>query len=378
MSAVRFTTFDPSNGLVFTEQTIAARPREEQWTPRIRRRGFGSGASTLEAMALREVLGNVESITPDALRGLPWPLGQKIWQAILRLHLDHAMVWTSFAKAYPDQPSLSYYDVETPVPTFSLPEYIKRLDSPNFLTSLTLCDLEVTHVDVINISLLTNLVTLELRGSPRRPSAQLVDDNMLRTWGRRAREAGALPHLRVMQLDNQEGVTARCLDYLNMYPALAILALNGFAGGGVCDPTPPQGWTCKTTTDRLPSSRGCIAQLLNAPPQDTITPVAQPPQAIENSSSIPMTILLTESHDFLPQAPPGDRAKHLLRFKLGRSSSAGQTYSSPSATVSLLVCRTAVVVASSSAREEVRPNEARQKRRKMRRDRRVVLEGLWG
>jgi len=204
--------------------------------------------------------------------------------------------------------------------------------------------------DMMNLSLLKNLVTLEVCGFPKKPSARLVDDNVVRNWGRHAESSGRFRSLRVLMLGNQEGLTSRCLTYLPMFPALAIMAINGF-DESMEYPQAPPGWRCQATErftrythPKAATSRGWVWRLLQSSDDPLNLNIASVSQDFEHSISWhePMSNFLNESHDFLPASPEQSRKLPQLFFKLGSSSRFEMAQPMYSANL-LLVCRTSTV-----------------------------------
>ena len=84
------TSYDDS-GQVFTEATCYGGPMTADWlwktkgSPREARnfRSRGAGCSSLVNMAIRSVLYNSYSITPESLEGVPWELASVLWQQIV-------------------------------------------------------------------------------------------------------------------------------------------------------------------------------------------------------------------------------------------------------------------------------------------------------
>jgi len=403
MAPPRTLNFDRSSGQVFTEQTVRGRPRQQAaWAPRISRRGPQSdpGTSSLLETAQRETLRNIEYLTAESLTGVPWLLGQKLWQKILKLYLDSWEIWGVFANAYPDEPSLLHHNVSITTPERSILEYMQRLDSAKYVTSLTICDLDLARADVMSISTLKNLVTLEICGLPARASGRLVDDQVLRNWGRHARETGSFPRLRVLMLGNQEAVTRDSLSHLAPFPALSIFALSGFEQPPFAHDddatTLPPGWAARRTTrftrfTQAARPQGWISRLLADGDDDPVNAeMAGQSQEFEHAAQwfAPMASILQESRAFAPSSAATEdrRQTPQLRFKMGSSARFDMARQMYSATI-FLVCRVVEAGPEAAAAPRVKRGLDRAavvprvvgtaSARKRRKVKRSPLQGLW-
>lgn len=85
--------FDADSGQVYSEVTCRMGPMSADWvwktkgsTESARRfRSIGPGCASLENMAIRSVVANSSSLTPEAMQDIPWLLAQKIWLRIKHL-----------------------------------------------------------------------------------------------------------------------------------------------------------------------------------------------------------------------------------------------------------------------------------------------------
>lgn len=144
----------------------------------------------------------------------------------------------------PEESKFRYHRASEITPQQPLCDYVTNLTSDAFrwLTCLTISNIACARVDIINISKLHNVVAIDICGSDlTEASTDLVDDNVIRNWGRRAKGInGSFSLLRVLILRNQAGVTARSLEYLSAFPSLA---LYGVRGCRVTEHDATPGWT---------------------------------------------------------------------------------------------------------------------------------------
>ena len=94
LGGVRGTTGYDESGQVFTETKCYGGPMTADWFWKTKRspgkarrfRSRGPGCSSLVDVAVRSVLDNSYSITPESLDGLPWELASVLWQRIVTLY----------------------------------------------------------------------------------------------------------------------------------------------------------------------------------------------------------------------------------------------------------------------------------------------------
>jgi hypothetical protein len=82
-------SYDPVSGLVYTETIHQAAPMRPEWARKtagsvlhISQYRHNKGASSLKQMVMRTALMNANSLTPEALRSLPWPIGDQLWKQL--------------------------------------------------------------------------------------------------------------------------------------------------------------------------------------------------------------------------------------------------------------------------------------------------------
>ena len=178
-------------------------------------------------MAIRSVLTNSSTLTAESLQGLPWELGRKLWQRIVRSQLDSVKVWKAFVLAYLNvtEETLRRKRKVIMDPNMPLASYIEAVTSSNFhwLTFLNLQHITCPRTALVHISRLTNLAVLTIGEAVRAPEIG-VDDGIIRIWGRiAATDPSAFTMLRVLSLIQVPHVTARVFNYLDEFPVLGIL-----------------------------------------------------------------------------------------------------------------------------------------------------------
>lgn len=84
--------YDPESGQLYREIIVKAgslRQREPEWerkcpVPKPMYRPPTQGAESLYAKAMREIVCNADTLTPETLQAVPTSLVQQIWRAIRR------------------------------------------------------------------------------------------------------------------------------------------------------------------------------------------------------------------------------------------------------------------------------------------------------
>lgn len=106
--------------------------------------------------------------------------------------------------------------------------WIRHISPPslNWITFLTLSEINCSRIDLIQLSRLTNLGVLTIGrlngGDP------IFDDSIVRAWGRAASESRAFTQLRILVCRFSQLVTERIFTYLDDFPALGLLAVDGY------------------------------------------------------------------------------------------------------------------------------------------------------
>ena len=108
--------------------------------------------------------------------------------------------------------------------------YIKPLisDSLDFITSLCIIS-PVAVADLLRFSRIKNLGILEIINPIKHNGTTEfgVSDRLIRGWHDAAKTENAFPILRILRLWNHEGLTEKCLHYINAFPALTLFDVRG-------------------------------------------------------------------------------------------------------------------------------------------------------
>lgn len=143
-------------------------------------------------------------------------------------------MWKAFALAYAKQkvPFVKRRQHVIYHPTMSFIDYINPLKSSSFswLTFLTLANITCLRSDLAKLSLIVNLAVLTVDKGVRCPDFGL-EDGVLRAWGRSAVESDGFSMLRVISLRGQRYLSSQVFSYLQGFPALALLILEGCSIG---------------------------------------------------------------------------------------------------------------------------------------------------
>lgn len=145
--------------------------------------------------------------------------------------LDSFRVWRLFILQFGKQ--LDHRSIESKRlvckdSSFWMTEWINQIVPPSFdwLTSLTLGDIQCSRTDLIQLSRLTNLGMLMLgRLNGRDP---LLEDSVVRAWARAASEAGAFARLRILVCRSPHLLTGQIFTYLRHFPSLGLLVVERY------------------------------------------------------------------------------------------------------------------------------------------------------
>jgi hypothetical protein len=116
----------------------------------------------------------------------------------------------------------SIQTVKSPLDVYAKPLTSKNLE---FLTSLSLTA-PFTIPELVKLSSVTNLAVLDIV-APQPQTSTGVSDRLIRAWHLAVKEQGAFPVLRILRLWNHQDVTAKSLEYIDIFPALAIFDVKG-------------------------------------------------------------------------------------------------------------------------------------------------------
>lgn len=110
--------------------------------------------------------------------------------------------------------------------TMSLEGYLKPITSPSgqWITFLNLMDVTLLRSDMISISQLTNIGALTIGHGVHVPNLGM-DDSILRSWARAAKDLNAFSMLRVLACRRQRQLGALAFEYISNLPALTALVL---------------------------------------------------------------------------------------------------------------------------------------------------------
>ena len=189
------------------------------------------GCASLIKMAVRSFLIHSPTIATSSLVGLPWELGSLLWDNIVLAQLDSVKVWQAFASAYPDAPCKTVKRRSIHIPNQSLPLnlYTEPMLSiaTHWLAILTLENITLPRSTLIQcLSRLTNLAVLTLGTGLACDPGVGLDDNVIRAWGRHAKESDngqAFGLLKVLNMRWQPSITSRAFVYLQPLPRLAVV-----------------------------------------------------------------------------------------------------------------------------------------------------------
>ncbi|CAD0022147.1 unnamed protein product, partial [Aureobasidium pullulans] len=147
------------------------------------------GAGSLEDMAVRCLLGNLDALVKESLEGVPGLVAKRIWESIVRNNLQTLRLWQLFTIICSDDPPSSTH---TTITRHHIPLslVIPAIESPSlaYLTSLTLVDqIADSTASLPLLSTLSNLISLHIIGaSTSSAQTSMITDSTLRFWSKRA------------------------------------------------------------------------------------------------------------------------------------------------------------------------------------------------
>ena len=244
--------FDRHAGLQYSEVICHTGPMRADWVWKTLGssrqlkvfRSIGPGCSSMMSTAIRTVLTNLTSLTPESLETVPWLVGQMLWERICAQYglvssevqyilinkcsnLDSLHIWKVFAVAYAGEAgdtSLKHWQIVISQPDMALPSYIKPITSTSiqWITNLHLSQVVCSRHELIHLSKLSNLETLTIGNGVEVPETGF-DDGIVRAWARSATEGGAFSVLRILALRSQNLITSKIFTNLNSFPLLSVL-----------------------------------------------------------------------------------------------------------------------------------------------------------
>ncbi|TIA44007.1 hypothetical protein D6C79_06655 [Aureobasidium pullulans] len=212
---------DPDSGLSWNE-TILSGPtslskqmndfmnKSIGLPPLLESKSDETGAGSLEDMAVRCLLGNLDALVKESLEGVPGLVAKRIWERIVRNNLQTLRLWQLFTIICSDDPPSSAH---TTITRHHIPLslVIPAIESPSFdyLTSLTLVDqIADSTASLPLLSTLSNLASLHIIGaSTSSAQTSMITDSTLRLWSKRAIHQSGFPRLKMLFLRFQLGVT---------------------------------------------------------------------------------------------------------------------------------------------------------------------------
>ncbi|TIA25494.1 hypothetical protein D6C81_01698 [Aureobasidium pullulans] len=227
---------DPDSGLSWNE-TILSGPtslskqmnefmnKSIGLSPLLESKSDETGAGSLEDMAVRCLLGNLDALVKESLEGVPGLVAKRIWERIVRNNLQTLRLWQLFTIICSDDPPSPTH---TTITRHHIPLslVIPAIDSPSFayLTSLTLVDqIADSTASLPLLSTLSNLISLHIIGaSTSSAQTSMITDSTLRLWSKRAIHQNGFPRLKMLFLRFQFGVTEIGLGELAGFKELGI------------------------------------------------------------------------------------------------------------------------------------------------------------
>ncbi|KAL2035493.1 hypothetical protein VTO58DRAFT_101411 [Aureobasidium pullulans] len=212
---------DPDSGLSWNE-TILSGPtslskqmndfmnKSIGLSPLLESKSDETGAGSLEDMAVRCLLGNLDALVKESLEGVPGLVAKRIWERIVRNNLQTLRLWQLFTIICSDDPPSSTH---TTITRHHIPLslVIPAIESPSlaYLTSLTLVDqIADSTASLPLLSTLSNLISLHIIGaSTSSAQTSMITDSTLRLWSKRAIHQNGFPRLKMLFLRFQFGVT---------------------------------------------------------------------------------------------------------------------------------------------------------------------------
>jgi hypothetical protein len=200
--------YDGESGLVYNEtvqrpcdcfRRAAKRLNESS----VHCRTFPSSSSTparkLQAIVERRLLANLNLLNAKSLEGVPRHILQRLWDTINENGKPGLQTRTIFDAAL-DLPAAekfhrwSWYCSRGTCQHIS--DVFRLIDSPQWLTKVNIDGYHAVHANLHQVSSLRNLSHIRVR----QHGHCVVDDRVLSSWARAAREEGALPSLKTIEL----------------------------------------------------------------------------------------------------------------------------------------------------------------------------------
>ncbi|RMZ70594.1 succinyl-3-ketoacid-coenzyme a transferase [Pyrenophora seminiperda CCB06] len=212
--------FDPSSGLVYRETTsYSVRSMQTTWASQSRGkrvnpsifRPRGQGCATLQSMALRACLWNIDNMEPEALQWLTWTYARLLYDDLKSNDTLTFKTWSLFQNVFPnDIDQHAKFRVcawinnhaSFVVPQLSsIVDRLSRLDV-SMLTFLSINGFELSSQDLASLSKIKTLAVLAL--AMREVSDISADP--IRNWARSVHESDAFQKLRVLIFESHHKV----------------------------------------------------------------------------------------------------------------------------------------------------------------------------
>ncbi|GAD93314.1 conserved hypothetical protein [Paecilomyces variotii No. 5] len=196
------------------------------------------GASRLKELAMKRVLSDQRSLTPELFANVPWDIAHEMWQCLGRSGKQTMYMWKLFATAYQVEfrKVSQYRSMKIGFPMMPVQDYLGLVndDSLNWGVTLFLSTIYARTPDLVGISRIKNLVALDIF-TPLHPSfdtpdealtAVALNDRIIRTWCELVRNSGAFRSLRALRLIHQDDVSETLFEYLAVFPSLRMLIVH--------------------------------------------------------------------------------------------------------------------------------------------------------
>jgi len=193
-----------------------------------------AGAHSLESIAMRHILCNLDKIDAQCLSTLPDMLVKKLWTAICRFQLNSLESWQMFAES---TLGTRNFVRNWHISGGDLRRYHKnRVDglyalasSPSFtwLTNLSISTEHLPPTALAKLVELSNLRRVHIAELPHARPISVLTNDIVQGWARAAEDCSAFSKLDLLILYNCKLVTAKCLDSLSCFQGLREVCAHG-------------------------------------------------------------------------------------------------------------------------------------------------------
>ncbi|QVM08771.1 hypothetical protein D8B26_003448 [Coccidioides posadasii str. Silveira] len=214
------------------------------------------GANSLKVCAMRQFLSDQRCLTVDHFNPIPPTLAADLLRFLKQSKLLTLHLWKIFATTHPQElvKEDSAYRFKPLLIQMPMRKYFSLITSDSFCWQ-TVMSISIDAVDLgelVDISRISNLVYLRITGSRRRrqwPQNTFVNDRVIKTWSEAACAGKAFKYLRGLILDSSCDLTINAFPYLDRFPALSLLVLEGrlrVEGKGLLEAGDRHGWQAST------------------------------------------------------------------------------------------------------------------------------------